>query len=116
MQRPTRRTVWLLTGALALTLGAAPVAWAQALEAHVVGKDAARKTLSLDDGRTLRVTGATRIETDQGDPVPFHAVPVASGERGRFALTGNERIEYEATERGGDWFATRIVLRPITAH
>ena len=115
MKRRTRRTAWLLTGTLALSLGAAPSAWAQGVEAHVLAQAPARRPLSRDDGRTLRVTGATRIETEQGDPVPFHALRAAGQERGRFALTGNERIEYEATERGGDWFATRIVLRPITA-
>lgn len=115
MNRRTRRTAWCLIAALSLSLGLGPRAWAQGVEAHVVGKDAARGTLSLDDGRTLRVTARTRIQTEQGDPVPFSAVPTAPQDRGRFALTGNERIEYEATERDGDWFATRIVLRPITA-
>ena len=115
MTRRTRSTRRLLGLALGLLLLGATSADAGGTTAIVLEKNSAAKTLTLDDGRTLKVTSSTRIETEQGDRVPFDEVPAAHRERGRYAITGSERIEYEATEAGGSWIADRIVLKPVTA-
>ena len=115
MTRWTRSARHLLALALGLSLLGATSAGAEGTVAIVLEKNPAQKTLTLDNGRILKVTSSTRIETEQGDRVPFAEVPAAEHERGRYAVTGSERIEYEATEVGDDWIADRIVLKPVRA-
>jgi len=84
--------------------------------ALVLEKDAAKRILTLDSDRNLKVTGATTIENEQGESVQFADIPTARKFEGRYAITGSERIEYEASDVGGDWIATRIVLKPVVGH
>ena len=111
-RRRTRRHLLLLCGVALLS--ARGVA-ADGTLAIVIDKSQTRRTVTLDDGRTLKITPTTLVKTAEGDDVPFEEIPSAERDRGRYAVTGAERVEYEATEIDGRWIADRIILRPVTA-
>ncbi len=110
--RRTRRHLLLLCVVASLSAHGAA---ADGTLAIVLDKSRARQTVTLDDGRTLRITPTTQVQTAQGDDVPFEEIPSAERARGRYAVTGAERVEYEATQIDGRWIADRIILRPVTA-
>ena len=84
--------------------------------ALVLEKDSTKRTLTLDNRTTLHVTSTTTIENEHGESVSFDDVPSARRYEGRYAITGAERIEYEASDATGRWVATRIVLKPVIGH
>jgi hypothetical protein len=110
--RRIRRHLLLLCGVASLSSNGVA---ADGTLAIVLDKSPTRQTVTLDDGRTLKITSTTQVQTAQGDEVPFEEIPSAESDRGRYAVTGAERIEYEATEIDGRWVADRIILRPVTA-
>lgn len=116
MKMRTRMVGIALAGALiAGTLGAGS-AFAAGGIALVLEKDSAKRSLTLDNDRKLHVTAATAIENEQGESVPFDDIRAARKYKGRHAITGAERIEYEASDATGHWVATRIVLKPVIGH
>ena len=116
MEIRTRMVGIALLGLLAVGMLGAGSAFATNEIALVLEKDSARRTLTLDNDRKLYVTSTTAIENEQGETLPFDDIRAARKYKGRYAITGAERVEYEASDATGSWVATRIVLKPVVGH
>ena len=110
-----RRAAAALVVAAGLVL--APIAaLGESGEAVVLEKDMAARTLTLDGGIVLRITGDTRIENANGESLTLESVPSARlVQDGIYEVSGDETVRYSARREGTRMMAelVRVVGTPL---